>query len=314
MIERVAGETDLIVIGGPTATGKSSLAQEIALRIDGEVISADSMQIYRGMDIGTAKIPVSERRVPHHGLDLIDPGEPYSAALYQAYARTRIAEIRERGRTPILVGGTGFYIRAVVDDYEFAAGCQVNNAVRDAYNALAREEGNEAVWRELQRLDPSSAHIIHPHNVKRVIRALEMHAEGESYAERAKRLHHIPQLFPATFIGLKGERFHLYAMIDRRVDLMREAGLIDEVEGLLSRGFRNGLCAQQAIGYKEIVSALDGEVTMDEAFDMIKRSTRRYAKRQISWFGQDERYAWFDIEDMIDDGAGKVMRACNLIS
>lgn len=307
-------EAPLIVLGGPTATGKSALAQTIAEHLDGEILSADSMQIYRGMDIGTSKVLEKDRRVPHFGLDLIDPGEPYSAALYQIYGRAVIEDIRHRGKRPILVGGTGFYIRSVVDDYRFAPGEQKDNAMRERYAALARTEGVHAVWDELERMDPVSAQLVHPHNLKRVIRALEMHAAGESYAKRVAALQHIPQTIPAVFLGLAMERSTLYGIIDERVIRMKDEGLVDEVSSLLEQGFREGLCAQQAIGYKEVVSALDGNITMDEAFEQIQRSTRRYAKRQLSWFGQDERYHWFDAQALHDGSTKEYDRLWNFLS
>lgn len=284
----------VIAIVGPTASGKSSLALRLAEALDGEIVSADSMQIYRGMDIGTAKVPVEERTVRHYGLDLIDPGEPYSAALFQAYARQAFDEIEGHGKQPVLCGGTGFYVRAALDDYEFAAGEQVGNVVRDRYNEMLQAQGPEAVWEALQELDPLSAAKIHPHDSKRVIRALEMQAAGESYAERAERLHRIGESVPAIFVGIAVEREALRQRIDDRVDLMREQGLVDEVRGLLDAGFRDGVTARHAIGYKEVAAALDGSITMDEAFESIKTATKRYAKRQRTWFGSDKRIGWID--------------------
>jgi tRNA dimethylallyltransferase len=284
----------VIVVCGPTATGKSELAQEIALALGGEAISADSMQIYRGMDIGTAKLMPEERKVPHHLIDICDPGEAYSAARFQQDARSAIEDIRQRGGVPVLVGGTGFYVRAAIDAYEFPSGEQVGNPVRDKYNAFLAEHGADALWAQLQAIDPRSAALIHPNNSKRVVRAFELLAEGGSYANQLANLHNIEAAYDAIFIGLDAERDYLRNRIDLRVDKMRDAGLVQEVEGLLAAGFKEAVTAPQAIGYKEIVAALDGWCTLDEAFEQIKTSTKRYAKRQRSWFRQDKRVHWLD--------------------
>lgn len=284
----------VICIAGPTASGKSELAQRLGEFLDGEVVSADSMQIYRGMDIGTGKVPPDERRIPHHGLDLIDPGEPYSAALFQAYGRKAIADIDSRGRRPILCGGTGFYIRAVIDDYDFPAGEQLGNPIRDHYNAIARDEGPLALWERLREADAASAQLIPPNDVKRVVRAFELLGEGTSYARQREQLASLGQALPAVFLGIAVQPEILRQRIDRRVDTMVESGLVGEVQSLLDRGFREGICAPQAIGYKEIVSYLDGAITLDEAITAIKTATHRYAKRQRTWFRKDKRIHWID--------------------
>lgn len=284
----------VICIAGPTASGKSELAQRLGEYLDGEVVSADSMQIYRGMDIGTGKVPPDERRIPHHGLDLIDPGEPYSAALFQAYGRKAIADIDSRGRRPILCGGTGFYIRAVIDDYDFPAGEQLGNPIRDHYNAIARDEGPLALWERLREADAASAQLIPPNDVKRVVRAFELLGEGTSYARQREQLASLGQALPAVFLGIAVQPEILRQRIDRRVDTMVESGLVGEVQSLLDRGFREGICAPQAIGYKEIVSYLDGAITLDEAITAIKTATHRYAKRQRTWFRKDKRIRWID--------------------
>lgn len=301
----------VICIVGPTASGKSSLAIELAKALDGEVVSADSMQVYRGMDIGTGKVPVSERVVPHHGLDLVNPGEPYSAALFQAYARSCFDDIHARGKRALLCGGTGFYVRAAIDGYEFAEGEQVGNETRDRYTAIASEQGAHALWELLRQADPDSAAVIPENDVKRVVRAFEMLEAGESYAERKERLSHIPQLVPAVFIGLAVNPDVLRARISRRVDTMLADGLVDEVHHLLDAGFRDGITAPQAIGYKEIVSALEGDISLDEAVESIKTATCRYAKRQRTWFRKDKRIHWVDadalnLDDMLEASLGIV--------
>lgn len=285
------------VIAGPTASGKSSLAIELAKRIDGSIISADSMQIYKGMDIGTAKVDEKDRVVPHYGLDLVDPGTSYSAALFQEYARDAIKKIESAGREAILCGGTGFYIRAVIDDYDFPKGEQDANPFREYYQELLNEIGNVELWKILQNKDPESAALIHPNNSKRVIRALEMLEDGKNYSVQVNNLKNIEQVIPANFIYIDVDKDILNKRINERVDEMRDAGLVDEVEGLLDKGLRSALTSSQAIGYKEIVSALDGEITFDEAFEQIKTATRRYAKRQRSWFRADSRYHKIDGDD-----------------
>ena len=286
----------VICVVGPTASGKSSLAQAIAAHIGGEVVSADSMQIYRGMDIGTGKVPLAERVVAHHGLDLVDPGEPFSAALFQEYARACFEDIDARGKRSVLCGGTGFYVRAAIDDYKFPKGEQVDNPIRERYLAVAGQEGAHALWLMLEEVDPESAGIIPENDVKRVVRAFELLDEGESYAEQKRKLATIPQLLPACFIGLSVDPDVLRARIDERVDEMVRSGLVEEVESLIAAGFREGVTAPQAIGYKEIVKALDGEVTLSEAVDEIKVATHRYAKRQRTWFRKDKRIRWIDAD------------------
>ena len=290
-------EHPVICIVGPTASGKSALAIRIATKLGGEIVSADSMQVYRGMDIGTGKVPVNERSVPHHGLDLVDPGEPFSAALFQEYARGCFEDIDARGRRAVLCGGTGFYVRAAIDDYEFAEGEQVGNEVRTRYLEIAEEKGPHELWLLLKEADPQSADVIPENDVKRVVRAFEMLAAGESYAARKEGLASIPQCVPAMMIGLQVDPDVLRARISQRVDKMVDDGLVEEVQRLLDEGFREGVTSPQAIGYKEIVEALDGRMTMEEALDQIKSATCRYAKRQRTWFRKDKRIQWIEADD-----------------
>lgn len=282
----------VVCVVGPTASGKTDVAQLIATRLDGEVVSADSMQVYRGMDIGTGKLPASERLVPHYGFDLVDPGEPFSAALFQSYARQCFVDIDSKGKRSILAGGTGFYVRAAIDAYEFPDGEQIDNPVRNRWNAFAAEHGPERLWEELHQRDPESAQLIPPADVKRVVRAFELLETGDSYAIQKQRLQTLPQWVPAIFVGLAVDPDVLRARIRARVDSMIANGLIQEVEALLASGFRDGITAPQAIGYKEIVAALDGRTSMEEAIESIKVSTCRYAKRQRTWFKKDPRIHW----------------------
>lgn len=299
----------IIVVAGPTASGKSALAQDIAQTLGGEVISADSMQVYKGMDIGTGKLEQASRRVAHWGLDLVDPGTPYSVAQYQGYARAAAADIDVRGKRVVLCGGTGFYIRGVIDGYDYPKGEQVGNPVRDKYHALLAKIGPDALWERLREEDPASAAVIHPNNAKRVIRAFELLEEGQSYAYQKERLKDIPQVIPAVYLALDMPREALYARIDARVDAMFAQGLVEEVQGLVDAGFRDAVTAPQAIGYKEVVEALDGKISLEAAKDAIKQATRRYAKRQLSWLRSDARVIWLDASDASPKGRERLLAA-----
>ncbi len=293
----VSLDNPVVCVVGPTASGKTALAQRVAELLDGEVVSADSMQIYRGMDIGTGKILPAERTVPYWGLDLAEPGEPYSAALFQGYARAAFEDVDARGKRSVLCGGTGLYVRAAIDDYRFPKGEQVDNEVRDRYAALVRDIGNQALWERLRAADPDSAALIHPNNVRRVIRAFELLDEGTTYARVNAGLKTMAQAVPAVFLGLSVDPAVLNARIDARVDQMLADGLVEEVRSLLRAGFREGLTAPQAIGYKEVVAALEGACSLDDAVAQIKIATHRYAKRQRTWFRKDERIHWIDAND-----------------
>lgn len=284
----------VVSIVGPTASGKSDLAQVVAIELGGEVVSADSMQIYRGMDIGTAKIPPSERKVPHYLLDVVEPGRAYSAQLFQDAARKAFEDIESRGLVPVLCGGTGFYVQAALDHMDFPKGDQMQNPVRDHWQAFADEHGPEALWVELKARDEKSAKAVHPNNVRRVIRALEMHEQGVSYAEQLERLKKIQPDVASVRFGLQVDRDVLNARIELRVDKMFDKGLVDEVKMLMDQGFTAALTAPQAIGYKEVVRALRGECSLDEAREDIKVATRRYAKRQRSWFKRDKSIIWLE--------------------
>ncbi len=285
----------VLAVVGPTAVGKTAVAEELAVRLGGEIVSADSMQVYRGMDVGTAKSAASERRVPYRCLDLVDPGTPYSAALYQRDARAAIADIHAEGKLPAVCGGTGLYVRAALDDMRFPAGGTAA-ATREAYERLAGEEGPAALHALLAVRDPASAELIHPNNVRRVVRALEMlDTEGVSYASQAAGFARRRSVYDAVFIGLAMERAELYARIDARVDAMIARGLLDEVRGLLEAGYRDALTAAQAIGYKELVPVAEEGADLAEAVAAVKQATRRYAKRQLTWFRADPRITWLDV-------------------
>lgn len=288
----------VIAILGPTASGKSEIAQQVALALNGEVVSADSMQIYRGMDIGTAKVPPTERLVPHHLIDILDPGEVFSAQVFQKMARECFSTISVQGKVALLCGGTGLYVQAALEDMRFPKGDQTDNPVRAKYEELAQREGNQAVWDILHELDPKSAEILHVNNTRRVIRALEMYAQGISYADQVKNIKQLQEVVPSLRFGLKRDPKILANRINERVDKMVEQGLIEEVQTLLNNGFRSALTAPQAIGYKEIVSYLDGEISQNEAIEQIKTATRRYAKRQRTWLRRDSRLTMLDADTL----------------
>jgi tRNA dimethylallyltransferase len=288
----------VIAVVGPTAVGKTALAEEIAVRKAGEIVSADSMQVYRGMDIGTAKPDIAELRVPYHCLDLVDPGVPFSAALFQVQAREAIERIFASGGLPILSGGTGLYVRAALDKFEFPVGEQQDNPLRARFESMAATQGPEAVYALLRELDPASAALIHPHNTRRVVRALEMHEAGVSYAQHSSGFTERVSVYDVRMLGLTMDRARLYERIDQRVESMMARGLMEEVEGLLAYGFREALTSTQAIGYKELVAVIEGRSTLDDAIDAIKQASRRYAKRQLTWFNADSRIRWLDVTDL----------------
>lgn len=302
----------VIVIVGPTASGKTALAQALALSIDGEVVSADSMQVYRGLDIGTGKLAPEERLVAHFGFDIVEPDEPYSVALFQSYARACFKDILSRGKKPILCGGTGLYVRAAIDAYEFPKGEQVGNPIREKCSAFVATYGPQALWECLLSYDGESARMIPANDVKRVVRAFELLSDGKSYAHQKKMLAAIPEAIPSVWIGLQVDPDTLRKRIDKRVDDMFEAGLVDEVKSLLDRGLRTAITAQQAIGYKEVVAYLDGDQTLDEAKDQIKTATHRYAKRQRTWFRKEARIHWIDANDL--DLQGMASSAFGILS
>ena len=284
----------LLVIIGPTAVGKTNLSIEMAKRYNGEIISGDSMQIYRGMDIGTAKITKDEMQgIPHHLIDIKEPEENFSVAEFQLLVRAKINEIAKRGKLPIIVGGTGLYIQSVIYDYQFSD-VPGDEAFRLELEERAKQIGNEALYKELQAVDPESAAQIHPNNVRRVIRALEIfHLTGKTMQD-FQRKQQPDLMYETALVGLSMEREKLYERINRRVDIMVEQGLLEEVKSLYNQGLRN--CQSiQAIGYKEIYDYLDGSVTWEEAVEQLKQNSRRYAKRQLTWFRNKMDVQWFDM-------------------
>ena len=292
----MASQARLCAVVGPTGTGKSELAQRLAERLSGVVLSADALQVYRELNIGTAKIPESKRRVVHYGLDLVSVRQAYSAALYQTYARDIIDQHLVRGQSVVVCGGTGLYARAALDEFNFAAGDQTDNPLRSRYEALAAQQGGAELYRLLQERDPASAALIHPHNVRRTVRALELCDQGKSYARATAGFKSFQSHYPGVvwLAPMRNDRAALYHDLDARVDDMVEAGLVDEVRQLRARGLARSLCARQAIGYKELLSWLDGASTYEDAIAAIKQNTRRYAKRQMTFFRADPRIHWIE--------------------
>jgi tRNA dimethylallyltransferase len=283
--------TVVVAVVGPTATGKSDLGVALAERLGGEVVNADALQLYRGMDVGTAKLPVAERRgIPHHLLDVLDPQEDATVAAYQHDARAAVEQIGARGRRPVVVGGSGLYVRALLDRIEFPG---TDPAVRADLEARVEAEGSRALHAELARLDPVAAEGIGPRNARRVVRALEVIAlTGRAYSAN---LPGHDYAVPAVQIGLDCDRAVLDERVQVRVDRMWSAGLVAEVRGLLERGI--GRTASRAVGYAEVLAALRGEITEDEARAQVVAGTRRLARKQMGWFGRDPRVHWLDARD-----------------
>lgn len=296
----------VLAIVGPTASGKSSLAELVALRLGSSVVSVDAMQVYRGMDVGTAKTPPSRRRCPLLMVDVCEPRDNYSVSLFQADARRVVDDLLAVGLVPVLCGGTGLYLNAVIDEMSFPSG-ETGGDARRAYERIAEERGADALHALLAERDPESAGLIHPNNVRRVVRALEMADEGVSYARHHEGLRRREPHYDAVIWGLTMARERLYARIDARVDEMMGEGLLEEVRRLAEAGLTTDVTAGQAIGYKELLWALEGRVSLDEAVGLIKARTRRYAKRQLSWFRNDGRVRWIDLDETSQD------EACELV-
>lgn len=306
--DEALGPYNVVAIVGPTASGKSAVADRLAARLGSLVVSADAMQVYRRMDIGTAKTPVGERSVELRCVDLAEPGEVYSVALYAQEAHKAIDEAIGLGRVPVVCGGTGLYVRAALEDMQFPSGDQLENPVRRQYEALAESLGPDAFHKLLAERDPESAALIHPNNVRRVVRAFELLEQGSSYAREHETLHVRNDRYPTLHIGMFLPREVLYSRINDRVDAMVEAGLLQEVERLMDEGFTDSITARQAIGYKELVDVVRGKKPLADGLEEIKQSTRRYAKRQMTWFRADKRIKWLDaLHASADDLASAVI-------
>ena len=288
----------LVILTGPTAVGKTKLSIELAKRIGGEIISADSAQVYKYMDIGSAKITTEEmENIPHYLIDELEPKEEFNVVVFQQKAKQYMENIYSKGKIPILVGGTGFYIQAVLYDINFSVDDD-NHQIRASLEKLGQEMGPLYLHEELRKVDPASADAIHANNMKRVIRALEYYQlTGQKISEHneEQRLNSSPYDF--SYFVLNDHRNLLYARIDKRVDEMVVNGLIEEVKALKSMGYDRSYVSMQALGYKEIFRYLEGEISLEEAIYIIKRDTRHFAKRQITWFKREKEVVWVNKPD-----------------
>lgn len=284
----------LIILTGPTAVGKTKLSIQLAKAVNAEIISADSMQVYRYMDIGSAKImPEEMQGVPHHLVDCLNPEEEFNVVRFQEMAKKAMDEIYAKGKIPLLVGGTGFYIQAVTGDIDFSQHGE-DTSYRDSLEELAKTQGAEVLHQMLEKIDPESAKAIHQNNVKRVIRALEYYQQtGSPISQHNEEQRQKESPYNVAYFVLNDERSKLYARIDERIDHMVEAGLLEEVQKLKEMGYHKGMVSMQGLGYKEILNYLDGTWSLEEALYVLKRDTRHFAKRQITWFKRERDVEWF---------------------
>ena len=283
---------NLVIITGPTGIGKTELSLELAKKYKGEIISSDSMQIYKKLNIGTAKIDLNKTSIPHHMIDIIEPSDNFTVADFKNSAKKIITDINNRGGLPFLVGGTGLYINSLVYNLDFTE-TEPDYEYRDELREILEEEGSEFLYEKLQDQDRNMAEKIHKNNGQRIIRALEIlksgNKKGDNFREENKD-------YNLIYIGLNMDRSKLYEKINQRVDKMIDLGLVDEVKNLLDEGLDKNSQSLKAIGYKEVISYLDGEIDFDEMVDLIKKNSRHYAKRQLTWFRRDKRIKWFDRE------------------
>ena len=286
----------LIILAGPTAVGKTSLSIRLAKETGGEIISADSMQVYRHMDIGSAKITKEEMEgVPHYLVDVLEPEEEFNVVRFQQMAKEAAERIWKKGKIPLVVGGTGFYIQALLYDIDFTENDEDESYRRQLERKASDEEGASELYEMLKTVDPKAAQEIHPRNIKRIIRALEFyHQTGKKISEHNETQRQKESPYNYAYFVLTDERSRLYERIDRRVDLMMEQGLLDEVRYLKERGVRKDSTAMQGLGYKELYAYLEGEYPLDEAVRIIKRDTRHFAKRQLTWFKRERDVIWAD--------------------
>lgn len=292
----------LIIITGPTAVGKTALSVRLAKAIGGEIISADSMQVYRHMDIGSAKIKKEEMDgVPHYLIDVLDPEEEFNVTIFQKMAKEAVEEIYSHGHIPIVAGGTGFYIQALLYDIDFTENGE-DTSIRMELEKLGQERGTEFLHNLLRDIDPDSADEIHENNMKRVIRAIEYYRQtGERISEHNKRERQKKSPYDFLYYVVNTDRTRLYERIDRRVDLMLEQGLVEEVMHLKDMGLTRDMVSMQGLGYKEILDYLQGIYTLEEAIYILKRDTRHFAKRQITWFKRERDVRWLDLPDFNND-------------
>ena len=288
----------LVILTGPTAVGKTKLSVELAKQINGEIISADSMQVYRRMNIGTAKVtPAETEGIKHHLIDILEPWEDFNVVAFQSYALQAVKEIRERGKIPILVGGTGFYIQALLYGIDFTEN-ESNTELRCRLESESEKDGGILLHQYLSQIDPVAAKAIHPNNRKRVIRAVEFYElTGHRISEHNEEQRQNDPMFNAAYFVLTMNRDELYKRIDLRVDMMLQEGLVSEVAALLKEGCTADMISMQGLGYKEIIRYLNGEITLEEAVYILKRDTRHFAKRQLTWFRRERDVIWLDKDE-----------------
>ena len=301
----------VLIILGPTAVGKSKLAIELANKLDGEIISADSMQVYFGMDIGTAKPSKEELEdVPHHLINIIPPDKNWSVSDFISNARSIIEDIIKKGKLPIVVGGTGLYLNALIEGYAFPI-VEANKEIRGRLEGEAKVYGSPHLYEKLKNVDPDAAAKIHYNDLKRIIRALEVYElTGKPISQaQSKDVEILP--YEPVIVGLNMDRKILYERIEERVDKMLKAGLVEEVKGLIKEGYDKKLSSMQAIGYKEVAEHLHGKYTYDELVNILKQNTRNFAKRQMTWFRRFKNIHWFDVEKLNTGDIIGLIRACD---
>lgn len=293
---------DLFILAGPTAVGKTEISIKLAQKLNGEIISADSMQIYKCMDVGSAKISFEEMRgVPHHLIDIIEPSEEFSVAEFKERAESAIEDISNKNKLPMLVGGTGFYINSLIYNYSFAR-TNKDEEYRDYLTKLSDEKGNEYVHNLLKDIDEESYNKLYPNDLKRVIRALEVYkVSGKPMSEFKAEQNVLDIPYNVHYFVLNMDRQKLYNRINQRVDIMFENNLIDEVIKLKEMGYNSNMQSMKGIGYKEVLYYLNGEISLNEAIEMIKQGSRNYAKRQLTWFRKDPRVTWINKDDFSSD-------------
>ena len=289
----------LIILTGPTAVGKTALSVRLAKKINGEIISADSMQVYRGMDIGSAKVSEEEMDgVKHYLIDVLEPSDEFNVVKFQEMAKEAMDDIYSKGKIPIIAGGTGFYIQSILYDIDFEKNENDREYRTYLENIAATEDGEKKLYEMLQNIDPKSAEIIHANNVKRVIRALEFFKEtGTPISEHNEEQREKNSPYNFCYFVLNDDREKMYANIEKRVDIMLDMGLVSEVEKLYEKGYHKEMVSMQGLGYKEILDYLNGDISLERAVYLIKRDTRHFAKRQLTWFRREKNVTWVNKPD-----------------
>ena len=304
----------MIILSGPTAVGKTALSIELAKRVNGAIISADSMQVYKYMDIGSAKIMPEEMcGIKHYLIDALEPSDEFNIVIFQKMAKSALEEIYANGQIPIIAGGTGFYIQALLYDIDFE-NQDTNEAYRAELEQIAKEQGNEVLHEKLRKVDPVSAEKIHANNVKRVIRALEFyHLTGKPISEHNETEQKKESPYNFAYFVLTDDRANLYKRIDMRVDIMLQNGLLDEVKKLKAMGYHRNMVSMQGLGYKEILDYLDGTYSLEEAIYILKRETRHFAKRQLTWFRREKEVIWMDKSKFNYDETAILEEICSIL-